>query len=117
MSMSTRRRVDRSEAEEQLEAWSGSGLGFRDYCAREGIDGRSLRYVRADMERCPPTGRSTSSSATLGHGKSVQLVELTLPLGPEHSVYRVVVGEITVEVDDSFREETLARLLGVVARC
>lgn len=32
-------------------------------------------------------------------------------------VYRVVVGDLAVEVDDGFREDTLARLLRVVARC
>jgi hypothetical protein len=49
----------------------------------------------------------------------VGLVELTVgkALARPASVYRVVVGDLAVEVDDAFREDTLARLLQVMSRC
>jgi hypothetical protein len=50
----------------------------------------------------------------------MRLVELTPTCEPEQARvarYRVQVGEVVVEVDDTFRDETLARLLAVVAAC
>lgn len=107
MQVTTRRKVvDQGDAEDLLGNWAASRLTLRDFCARERIDGRSLQCWRTNLER-----RSSS-------GAGVQLVELTLsPRPTSRAVYRVVVGEVAVEVDDGFREDTLSRLLAVVARC
>ena len=102
-----RKVLDRADAEDLLHDWAGSGLEFRDFCTRERVDGRSLRCWRTNLRR-----RSSRDSG-------VQLVELTLSqtLSSARAVYRVLVGDVVVEVDDGFREDTLSRLLGVVARC
>lgn len=101
MSGSSRRKVrDAHEAAELLAAQANSGLSMSAWCASEGIDGRSLSAYRS---RLP----------------AVRLLELAVP-APEasgSSVYRLVVADVVVEVDDRFRADTLARLLDVVRAC
>ena len=47
---------------------------------------------------------------------TLRLMEVVLPpAGP--SRYRVLVGDVAVEVEDDFKEATLARLLAVVRAC
>ena len=102
-----RKVVDREDAEELLDDWADSKLDFRKFCELEQVDGRSLQCWRTNL------GRRGSRNP------GMRLVELTMsaaPVAAPRALYRVLVGEIAVEVDDSFREETLARLLGVVAR-
>ena len=53
-------------------------------------------------------------------GRGLRLVEVTAKAEAERrGTYRVVLGlgSAAVEVDDNFREDTLARLLAVVGRC
>ena len=50
----------------------------------------------------------------------IRLVEMVAPGGavPLASPrYRVMLGTITIEVDDSFRQDTLARLIATVSGC
>ena len=109
----TRRKVeDRADAVGLLGQLKASGLGIPEFCSERGIDGRSLQCWRTNLRK----------SEGVRPRPEVRLVELTapgsrpaLPAGP--ALYRVVVGEFAVEVDDAFREDTLRRLLGVVGRC
>ena len=109
----TRRKVeDRADAVGLLGQLEASGLGIPEFCSERGIDGRSLQCWRTNLRK----------SEGVRPRPEVRLVELTapssrpaLPAGP--ALYRVVVGEFAVEVDDAFREDTLRRLLGVVGRC
>lgn len=105
----TRRKVqDRDDAVELLNELEASGLEIRKFCAGRGIDGRSLHCWRTNLRGDLPTSR-----------RQVRLVELTPAARPTPITarYRVVVGDLAVEVDDAFHEDTLARLLAVVARC
>jgi hypothetical protein len=106
----TRRKVrSRGEAEELLDELEESGLALRAFCSERGLDGRSLQCWRLNL------GRKPSASVTVGP-PSLRLVEFALPSA--RASYRVLVGEHAVEVDDAFREDTLARLLDVLeARC
>ena len=100
-----RRRVaDQGDAERLLEEWQSGRQKFKDFCADRGVDGRSLRCWRINLDR--------------RHAPAVRLVEVTPRAATAvRSTYRVIVGEVTVELDDAFREDTLARLLEVVGRC
>ena len=101
MSGSSRRKVrDAREAAQLLSAQSSSGLTMSAWCAEAGIDGRSLSAYRS---RLP----------------SVRLVEVGLeaPGSGPASVYRVVVADVVIELDEHFRSDTLGRLLEVVRSC
>ena len=105
MSTSPKRKVhDRREAEALLAAWRASGLSFIKFCNREKVDGRSLQCWRINVARAATDA-------------PIQLVELA-PMKADTSVtYRVRLGDVVIEVDDAFRDDTLSRLLAVVAAC
>lgn len=108
MQVTARRKVvDREDAERLLDDWADSRLEFREFCEAARVDGRSLQCWRTNLGR------------RAARAPGMRLVELTVTAAqpPLRAIYRVVVGEVAVEVDDGFREETLTRLLGVVARC
>jgi len=131
MQVTTRRRVvDQDDAEKLLDDWEDSKLEFRAFCGREQVDGRSLQCWRTNLGRRSSNGpevqpvnpRQAYKPGPLGrrpsNGPEVQLVELTLASShATRAAYRLVVGAVSIEVDDDFQEDTLARLLGVVARC
>lgn len=103
MSGSSRRKVrDAREAAQLLAAQADSGLSMSAWCAAEGIDGRSLSAYRS-------------------HLPAVRLLELAVPpvATPTSApaVYRLVVADVVLELDDGFRADTLARLLDVVRAC
>lgn len=106
MPVAKRKVADQEEAEGLLNEWQDGDLEFLDFCADRGVDGRSLRCWRMNLDR-----RGARSNP-------VRLVEVTpKTAAPVRSTYRVIVGEVTVEVDDAFRGDTLLRLLDVVGRC
>ena len=110
MGAARRKVMDREDAERLLDEWELGAEGLPAYCARVGVDGRSLHCWALNLGRVP---REEPRS-------EVGLVELAVRgAAPTRDavVYRVVVGDFAVEVDDGFREDTLTRLLRVVARC
>ena len=101
-----RRKVrDQHDAAELLGALERSGQSLAEFCRARGLEGRSLNCWRINLQRdtAPAPG-------------GLRLVELAAAR-PRPAVYRIVVDGIEVEVDDHFREDTLARLLAVVAAC
>ena len=109
MSKSARGRMvrDRAEAAELLAELEASGERMSDWCTARGINWYSL-------------------NAYLGRGvvparQEPEFVELTVASPPPTAVaaarYQVRVDGIEIEVDDQFREDTLVRLLGVLAAC
>jgi len=115
MGSTTRRKVrDQAEARELLSRLSHSDMDLPEFCARHGIDGRSLNCWRWNLER-----RESRDVAPLTHPpqrlRLVEVLPATTPRPP--ATYRVHVGDVVVEIDDSFDEGTLARLLRVVTRC
>lgn len=102
----TRRRVvDEDDACELLDAWAASGLEFRTFCGQRGVDGRSLQCWRVNLRR----GQRSEAP--------VRLVELRMSAPSARASYRVVLGDVAIEVDDAFREDTLVRLLAAVGGC
>lgn len=105
MSRSARRRVqDMSEAREMLADLASSGQSLPEWCASEGIDGRSLAAWKARLS--PPPLRLVEVG-----------VRPATPAPAAPPVYRVVVGALRLEVGDDFREETLARLVRLARSC
>jgi hypothetical protein len=107
MGGSRRRIVDEKDATALLDAWQDSGMELRGFCESRDVDGRSLRYWAGRL------GRDQPFAATSG----VRLVELTVPAPAVRPTYRLVVGDIVIELDDTFRNDTLLRLLDLVAPC
>ena len=109
--MAVRRKVaSREEAEQLLDEWEGDEErpSLPEFCAGRGVDGRSLHCWALNLGR----------GARERPASDLALVELTVRAPARADAkYRVVVGELAVEVDDAFREDTLLRLLRVVAGC
>lgn len=100
-----RRKVrDEDDAWGLLDEWEASGLELREFCERRGIDGRSLNCWRLNLGAQEPE-------------PTLRLVEVVGPQPARKAEYRVEVGDVVVRVDDDFRDDTLARLLRVVAGC
>lgn len=115
MGSTTRRKVrDQAEAREFLGQLVDSNMELPEFCARHGIDGRSLNCWRLNLERRRDVGVPPPARASEGL-RLVEVLPMTARRPP--ATYRVHVLDLVVEVDDSFDEETLARLLRVVTRC
>lgn len=114
----TRRKIaNAEEARRLLDDLERSGLDRPTFCQREGIDGRSLNCWRLNMtrkretsERCPPEALRVVELSR------AQIERVTAP-SDVGSRYRVAVADAVIEVDDAFRDDTLARLLSVVRAC
>lgn len=102
--MAGRKIQDEADAVQCLDAQRASGLELAQWAMRHGIDGRSLNSWRMNLAR-----RGTARRAP-------RLVELVASGGPT-ARYTVRCGRLAVEVGDDFDQETLFRLLQVVASC
>ena len=105
-----RRRIrDEADARACLSAAGASGLARSEWARRHGIDGRSLNAWRLNLERVELAEPA----------EPVRLVELVVPgaSAPTGGRYVLWVGEVAIEVDDSFDAGTLHRLLDVVLSC
>lgn len=102
--MAGRKIRDEADAVQCLDAQCASGLALAEWAMRHGIDGRSLNSWRMNLSR-----RGTARRAP-------RLVELVASGGPT-ARYTVRCGRLAVEVGDDFDQETLFRLLQVVASC
>ncbi len=101
----TRRKIrDAEDARTCLDRASRSGLGRAAWARAHGVDARSLNAWRLNL------AWKLESKPTL------RLVELVPPPRPLAS-YRVRCGPFEVEVDETFDDEVLGRLLSVMARC
>jgi len=109
--MSRRRKVPNAEtAQVWLDAAQQSGLTRVEWCARTGVDARSLQAWRVALAR-----RAARPA--------VQFLELVPRAGDAaaHSVapppLRVQIGDIVIEVVAGFHPESLAEVLRVVRVC
>jgi transposase-like protein len=107
--MPLRKVRDADDAIRCLNASTTSGEERASWARRHGIDPRSLNAWRLNLAR---TRRAQSPAVP-------RLVELVpaVPATEGPSRYRVVCGEMAVEVDERFDERVLRRLLAVVASC
>jgi len=103
--MAGRKIRDEADAVKCLDAAAESGLPQAEWARQCGIDGRSLNVWRTNLAR-----------RESGSAKPPRMVEL-VPARPRAARYVIRWGEIAIEVDDDFNNETLERLLQVVAPC
>ena len=108
--MGLRKVRDEEEARSLLDDAELIGRPRAAWARSQGVDPRSLNAWRMNLER-----RSGSPVP----GGPVRLVELvpTPTLPAEDTTYRVHCGVFEVELDERFDEDTLRRLLCVVASC
>ncbi len=105
--MARRKVRDHEEAAELLDALDVSGLTLSEFCRQRGVDGRSLHCWQRNTDR-----RGGPSSS-----QGLRLMELTVARPAPVASYRVLVNGLAIEVDDHFRQDTLARLIEVAAAC
>lgn len=104
--MAGRKIEDEAEALAALDSVARTGLEFKEWCRARDIDARSLAGWRGVLEARgyePPE-----------HPAFVEVVRI--PVEPA-ARYRVRHGTFTIEIDDSFEDDSLGRLLRVVAAC
>jgi hypothetical protein len=96
---------DEVDARRCLAAMAARGATLKAWANANGVDGRSLHMWKLNLARgkaCPEA--------------PLRLVELIEAHRPSPSArYVVRLGDVEIEVDDGFRDETLRRLLAVVA--
>jgi len=104
--MNRRKIRDAQDARECLAAAEKSGLGRATWARTNGVNARSLNVWRLNLERAEATE------------PALRVVEL-VPASrrPQPAAYRVCCGPFTVEVDQTFDDQILGRLLRVVAGC
>jgi len=106
----TRRKVrDEDDAWELLDDWEESGLELGDFCERRGLNTRSLNCWRLNLGEL--------DNEVEAPAPALRLVEVVGPRPARKAEYRLSVGDVVIEVDDDFRDDTLARLLRVAATC
>jgi len=111
MATTRRRNVrDKRDALALLEELEDSGLELSAFCASQEIDGRSLNCWRHNLGA--RTGHRLPSQAL----RLVEVVATEAEVAPV-AAYKLSIGGVCIEVDDHFREATLARLLRVAATC
>jgi hypothetical protein len=97
------RRIESArEARRCLRAAEAAGQTAGEWARERGIDGRSLNAWRVNLARA---------------ARSPRLVEL-VPTGPAVTArYVVRIGDVSVELGDGFRDETLVRLVRALRSC
>jgi len=103
MTVSRRKVRDEADARACLADVERSGRTLKEWANANAVDGRSLHIWRVNLERW----RATSPCL-------LRLVELVAqPRAAARYVVRL--GDVSVEVDDSFDDHTLRRLLAVLS--
>ena len=109
--MASGRKVQAEEALELLERWEQSGERMSTWCAARGLNWYSLSAYKGWLftrwEKQPV--------------EDVVFAEVVLDEvaadEPNAGRYRIEIGDVVLEVGDRFRDDTLRRLLQVVASC
>ncbi|MBL8615283.1 MAG: hypothetical protein JNM72_06725 [Deltaproteobacteria bacterium] len=96
-----RRRITQDEAPELLAHWRASQQPLPEWCAQNGVDGRSLRYWADRLAQPAP----------------IRLVELARPGRAAPEPLRLTLDGVVIDVPDGFNDQTLARVLAVVRAC
>ncbi len=99
-----RRIRDEVEARACLAKVTASRRPLAAWSREHGLDGRSLNMWKVNLER-----REVAALRP-------RFVEL-VPRASVSARYAVILGDVRVEVDDSFEPETLARLVATLRSC
>ena len=107
--MDVRKVRGEAEARQALAAAQASGLPRRVWARQNGLCPRSLNGWRIALLR----------RQQLHNGAKLRLVELVPALLPTSrpTSYALQIGDLRLEFDDSFQEQTLRRLLTVLRSC
>ena len=106
------RKVRADEAVVLLEQWERSGEPMSRWCAVRGLNWYSLSAYKgwlATRWDAEPGGEESFAEVVVN-----ERGDTFVPIGGR---YRVELGGVMVEVDDHFQDNTLRRLLRVVASC
>lgn len=99
-----------------------SGRPLAQWARAHGIDGRSLNLWRVNLaRRASEPVRAVRPTRAVGPA-TPRFVELVARPAPSVAAlsfarYVVIVGDVRVELDDAFHEETLARLVATLRAC
>ena len=106
--MDVRKVRDEAEARQALAAATASGLPRPVWARQNGLCPRSLNGWRIALLR----------RQQFHDGANLRLVEViqAIPLSPT-SNYSVQIGDFRLQLDDSFQEHTLRRILAVLRSC
>jgi hypothetical protein len=108
--MDRRKIRDEADARRSLAAVARAGVGIGEWARANGIDGRSLRAWRMNLDRGDITRRRPRV-------RPAALVEL-VPAGTGTTAkYVLRRGDVMFEFGDDAREETLRRLVAVLRAC
>ena len=104
---------DERDARTCLEAVQAAGLSRMEWARAHGIDGRSLyawekKLGQGQLKRRRGRGRLVELIPAMGSGSGS---------GNGQTRYLIRCGQLAVEVDAQFDEQTLTRLLRVVVGC
>jgi len=108
--MAKGRKVRADEAVELLERWERSGEPMSRWCAERGLNWYSLSAYKGWL--CTRWGSDPPAEVAFAE---VVVDAPVVAQPPRTGRYCVELGEIVVEVRDDFQEDTLRRLLRVVA--
>jgi hypothetical protein len=93
-----------------VKAAKAAGLSLGAWARTHGVDGRSLHAWSVNLGLAASSASATSVTPTL--------IELVPPPGARAAArYQVRVGDVAVEVDDDFADESLARIVRVLRTC
>ena len=103
---------DERDALACLRAIERSGKTLREWSHAHGVDGRSLRAWRTNLERRERSGGARPRRAGRG------IVEVVARPGAMVAArYVLSVGEVSVTFSDDFSAETLGRVVGLLRSC
>ena len=109
---------DERDARSLLAKVEASGGEIGAWSRAHGVDGRSLRAWHLNLARGQlGGGADRRGRKVLSPVAPVRLVELLPRETAPGARYVVRVGAFAVELGDDFREETLGRVLAVLASC
>jgi len=91
-----------------VKAAKAAGLSLGAWARRHGVDGRSLHAWSVNLARTSPSAVAITKPT---------LIELVPPPAMRAARYVVRIGDVAIEVDDDFTDETLARVVRVLRAC
>jgi len=123
--MAGRKIKDAKDARRCVSAAETSGLTSTEWARQQGIDARSLHAWRMNLKlgkkprRSKKASAKSTSSKRPGPARMVELVPRVSVSGPiaTRARYAVRCGELSIEFGEDFEDETLRRLVRVIASC
>ena len=108
---------DEVEARALLRRVVASRLPLASWARVHGIDARSLNLWRVNLERRAIDRTRAPGTATPRFIELVASSAAAPKAASPGARYAVIVGDVRVELDDAFREDTLARLVATLRAC